>query len=96
VDKLFVGEGEMLWSLSMVANTKEGTTRQENQTKKEIATEVAKIWQSNKFRNRDTQIVCFLVRSQFVASYCELNCRFLVCLDWLDGFPIESGVHTCI
>lgn len=28
------------------------------------------------------QIVCFLVRSQFVASYCESNCHFLVCLDW--------------
>jgi hypothetical protein len=33
----------MLWTLSMAANTREGTTRQDNQTEKEIATEVAKI-----------------------------------------------------
>jgi len=43
----------MLWTLSMAANTREGTTRQDNQTKKEIVLEAAKIWQSYKFRNRD-------------------------------------------
>jgi hypothetical protein len=37
----------------MAANTREGTTRQDGQTEKEIATEVAKICQSDKFRNRD-------------------------------------------
>jgi hypothetical protein len=37
-----------------------------------------------------------LFRSRFVASYSESICCFLVCLHWLVGFPIESGVHTSI
>jgi hypothetical protein len=37
----------------MYANAREGATRQDSQTKKEIAIELTKIWQLDKFRNRD-------------------------------------------